>query len=54
MEIVSVSVLPKVLSVDQLSCLEKDKEKEKISDRPARLNDFVLEEQHEFVTAVRK
>ena len=47
---------------------EKDREKEKIGDRPAKLNEkksdgdeerrirshFMLEEQHEFVAAVRK
>ena len=68
-------MLSKVLSLDQLSCpqiwnieKEKDREKEKIGDRPAKLNEkkrngelereirshFLLEEQHEFVAVVRK
>ena len=45
MEIVSASVLSKVLSLDLLSCpqiwnIEKDKhkKKEKVGDRPAKLN----------------
>ena len=67
--------MSKVLSLDQLSCpqiwnieKEKDREKEKIGDRPAKLNEkkrngelereirshFLLEEQHEFVAVVRK
>ena len=66
----------KVLSLDQLSCpqiwnigQEKDREKEKVGDRPAKLNDkkssmelereirshLLLEERHEnFVAAVTK
>ena len=46
MEIVSVSMLSKVLSLDKLSCpqiwyieQEKDREKEKVGSRPARLNE---------------
>ena len=70
MEIVSVSVASKVLSlIDQLSCPQiwnielKDREKEKVGGRPAKLNEkknkgdifFLLEEQHEnFVAAVTK
>ena len=45
MEIVSVSLLSKVLSLDSLSCPqiwnleeEKDREKEKVRTRPAKLN----------------
>ena len=45
-EIVSVSVLSKVLSLDSLSCpqtwnmeQEKDRQKEKVSGRPAKLNE---------------
>ena len=45
-EIVSVSVLSKVLSLDKLSCpqiwnieQEKDREKEKVGGRPAKLNE---------------
>ena len=45
MEIVSVSVLSKVLSLDKLSCpqirnieQEKDREKEKVGRRPAKVN----------------
>ena len=44
--IVSVSVLSKVLSLDKLSCpqiwnieQEKDRKKEKVGGRPAKLND---------------
>ena len=44
--IVSVSVLSKVLSLDKLSCpqiwnieQEKDREKEKVGGRPAKLNE---------------
>ena len=71
MEIVSVSVASKVLSlIGQLSCPQiwnielKDREKEKVGGRPAKLNEkkktkeiffFLLEEQHEnFVAAVTK
>ena len=46
MEIVSVSMLSKVLSLDKFSCpqiwnieQEKDREKEKVGGRPARLNE---------------
>ena len=46
MEIVSVAVLPKVLSLDKLSCpqtwnieQEKDSEIEKVGGRPAKLNE---------------
>ena len=46
MEIVSVSVLSKVLSLDKLSCpqiwnieQEKDREKEKVGGRPVKLNE---------------
>ena len=46
MEVVSVSVLSKVLSLDKLSCPQnwsmeqaKDREKEKVGARPARLNE---------------
>ena len=45
-EIVSVSVLSKVLSLDKWSCSqiwnieqEKDREKEKVGGRPAKLNE---------------
>ena len=45
-EIVSVSVLSKVLSLDKLSCpqiwnieQEKGRQKEKVGDRPAKLNE---------------
>ena len=45
-EIVSVSVLSKVLSIDKSSCppiwnieQEKDREKEKVGGRPAKLNE---------------
>ena len=45
MEIVSVSVLSKVFILDSLSCpqiwnieQERDREKEKVGDRPAKLN----------------
>ena len=69
-------MLSKVLSLDQLSCpqiwnigQEKDGEKEKVGDRPAKLNEkkssmelereirshLLLEERHEnFVAAVTK
>ena len=46
MEIVSVSMLSKVLSLDKFSCpqiwnieQEKDREKEEVGGRPAKLND---------------
>ena len=46
MKIVSVSVLSKVLSLDILSCpqiwnieQEKDREREKVDGRPAKLNE---------------
>ena len=46
MEIVSGSVLSEVLSLDKLSCpqiwkieQEKDREKEKVGGRPAKLNE---------------
>ena len=62
-------MLSKLLSVDKLSCpqiwnieQEKDREKEKVGGRPAKLKEkknkgdiFLLEEQHEnFVAAVTK
>ena len=68
-------MLSKVLTLDQLSCpqiwnkeIEKDKEKEKISDRPAKLNEkksdgeleremkshSLLKEQHEIEAGVRE
>ena len=46
MEIFSVSILSKVLSLDKLSCpqiwniqQEKDREKEKVGGRPTKLNE---------------
>ena len=68
-------MLSKVLTLDQLSCpqiwnkeIEKDKEKEKIGDRPAKLNEkksdgeleremkshSLLKEQHEIEAGVRE
>ena len=68
-------MLSKVLTLDQLSCpqiwnkeIEKDKEKEKIGDKPAKLNEkksdgelereikshSLLEEQHEIEAGVRE
>ena len=61
MEIVSVSVLSNVLSLDKFSCpqiwnIEKDREKENVGDRPAKKRrHFLLKEQNEnFAEAVRK